>query len=360
MPLLFLVLTLTPYLIQAQQLNNTSWVRFKSERIDGSQIVDRNWKDAAFHLVFHEKTVEMSYGSVNEFFYTVSGRILTLDAGKPDRNPDSDYDDMSQAQFDIDSISSTLLVLRQQPKEKEPAEKTNRFYFVKEQYYFPFLLNQKKVEIVNDTIIECNRLIFPFCKKNLDSEISHQIKDVKENDEAKGFIIFSPKGKIEKIQVGKFKSASDDIVQSVIAGIRSTEGDWVMPVTGKKFYFKLNFSINLMYWYWRLEGGMLKARFKYNNGNSEGLPPALAPKLQERVDKHFNAGVRYASKEKYLQAVDEFRECIKIDSLHVDAYYNLAYSYQKMKKMEDACNAWKYLADLKQVRAMKLREQLCK
>ena len=86
----------------------------------------------------------------------------------------------------------------------------------------------------------------------------------------------------------------------------------------------------------------------------------LSVEEQQKADQYINAGIRQFEKQNYDKAVVEFKHCIAIDSLYLDAYYNLALAYQKSGQNGLACEVWKKLGDMNQKQGEALYQKFCK
>ncbi len=56
----------------------------------------------------------------------------------------------------------------------------------------------------------------------------------------------------------------------------------------------------------------------------------------------------------------QFIKCIEIDSLYLDAYYNLAFCYENLGNKNLACETWKKLKNMGQKQGEYLYEENCK
>ena len=78
------------------------------------------------------------------------------------------------------------------------------------------------------------------------------------------------------------------------------------------------------------------------------------------AENYYNKGVELIQNEKFETASKQFVKCIEIDSIYIDAYYNLAFCYQKLGNKNMACETWSKLKEMGQKQGEYLYEENCK
>lgn len=75
--------------------------------------------------------------------------------------------------------------------------------------------------------------------------------------------------------------------------------------------------------------------------------------------QHFQAAVRAFYQNRYKLSIKEYTKSIALDSEYIDAYFNRANCYLKLKKMEEACADFQKAADLGDAYAKAALKKLC-
>lgn len=80
----------------------------------------------------------------------------------------------------------------------------------------------------------------------------------------------------------------------------------------------------------------------------------------KEADNYFNKGNNLILNEKYEKASKQFIKCIEIDSIYIDAYYNLAICFQKLGNKNLACETWSKLKFMGQKQGEYLLDENCR
>lgn len=338
-----------------QQLTNTHWVRIKSERKDGSRIIDRSntLKARLIHFpisyLFYDSVVKISYDGEFSNGYKVTGDTLFIGT-----NFNKHF---IGELFQIDSLSNTFLILTELAPKNVPDDKVNRYYFINRKHYFDYLRNQNKIHFANDTIVACNKLFFPYY-----NEISINLFLTKQLDPrsikstlVKGQLLFNAIGAIKTITVDDNGNLAERQIHRLKQTLLSTSGSWTVPQTNQAYYFNMHFTCKYLN-----DGIGSTVNIYYNtNDSTTYCLTALANEQITKLNRSFEKGIKYLGNKKYQDAASEFTKCVEIDSYNIDSYYNLAYLYYELGEKEKACIYWKKLNDLEQKQGIHLYNENC-
>jgi tetratricopeptide (TPR) repeat protein len=348
--------------IWGQKLVNSEWTRIRSERKDGSRIVDRSnsLKARLIHspisYSFYESTVKISYDGEYSTEYKVFGDTLII--GYYIEGPQLVKTAFAQAEvFKIDTLSNLFLILSELSFEKLPDDKINRFYFVNRKRYFDYLKNENKVHFINDTIIGCNRLLFPYYNEsNIDLLLTRELspRTIK-STMVKGQLLFNSNGGIEEVKIDDNGELSEGQTLKLKKVLWSTSGSWTVPQTYQDYYFNMHFACK-----YQNDGIGSTVSISYNiNDSTRNNLTQLTSEQIAKVNRFYNKGVRFFEGNEFEKAILEFSKCLEIDSYHIDSMYNLAYCYYKLNMKKKSCMFWKKLKDLDQAQGGNLYDENC-
>ncbi len=152
------------------------------------------------------------------------------------------------------------------------------------------------------------------------------------------------------------KTFSTTEKEKLSAIIKVTGGSWSLPLTPRPYKYKMNFEIELVTV--QAFGGI---QFSYiTAGKSGETPRALGQAEIQQANNYFKKATDLLRNEKYEKAVQQFIKCLEVDSLFMDAYYNLAFCYQKLGNKELACENWSKLKEMGQKQGESLYNENCR
>lgn len=328
----------------AQDLRNSEWTQVKVERKDGSKILDHIGTEKSItKYYFRDKTVLLTVNNLynNEFTYSINNKILSIG---------------EFSKYTIDTVDEEILVLTQISNKKLTDDKLNRLIFLNRHSIFEYLKENEKVEIIGDSLIEYNRQFAPTYYGNIDKLFMTEFNSHNENKEIYGICILDSKGKIERIQFEENNKFTKKEISKFLEIINSTNGSWILPETSKPYKYKINFGINFSF-IQPLSG----INFFYTTKLvPQEFTKAIGLKEIKQANEYFAKGNEFLQSEKYEKAVFQFIKCINIDSIYLDAYYNLAYCYQKLNNKNLACETWNKLKNMGQKPGEYFYEENCK
>jgi tetratricopeptide (TPR) repeat protein len=340
--------------LHGQNLKNSEWIRVISERQDGSRIIDRtnSLLTKPVRYSFQDSDLIISYDGEFKSNYTITQKTLTV--GKIINNRFEAIE-----RFKIDTLSDILLVLSQISDEKQPKDRANTYTFVRSKYYLQYLISNRKIEISNDTIIECNKLLFPYYQGNIDMDLTSVLSSsFTKNGTAIGSIIFTPDGKINQLKISNTENLLTNQVKKLEESILQTNGKWKFPIPSNTRYFKLYF---ICYFY--RQGNMFPngVSIAYNSNDiSNFVYTPLLPEEIQKSSQYFNRGTKLLSQNKNQKAILEFEKSLDIDSLNIDCLYNKAYAHYKLNESKLACETWIKLVTLGQKQAEIFIKESCR
>jgi tetratricopeptide (TPR) repeat protein len=328
----------------AQDLRNTEWTQVKVERKDGSKILDHLGTEKSItKYYFREKTVLLSIDNLfaNELPYSLNNKILSIG---------------EFSKYNIDTIDSEILVLTQISKKDLTDDKVNRFIFINRHSIFEYLKENEKIEIIGDSLIEYSNQFSPTYYGKIDELFMNEFGAHNENKCIYGIYILDSKGKIESFEFEENNKFSKKELAKFIEIMKATNGLWILPQTIKPYHYKINFGIGFTS-IQPLSG--VRSFYTTKVLTPEFIKSISLSELRE-ADNNFNKGNDFIQDKKYDKASKEFSKCIKIDSIYLDAYYNLAFCYQKLGNKDLACETWNKLKLMGQKHGEFLYEENCK
>ena len=346
---------------QGQSLMNSEWIRIKSERKDGSRIIARSTStrdvlaNSAVRLSFKDTVLTISYDGEISNGYIVADNILSMGY----------YDNWGKfiltSKQHIDTLTNTFLILTENSNEKSSDDKSNRYTYIRSKYYLQYLITNKEISIFGDSLIQCNKLLFPYFKGNIDYSLRQQIAPLKGNELAAGSLTFAPNGTVRQINIERIENLSIKQVEkfkNVLLG-----GEWKTPININHYSLKMDFVCTSYKTQMASAYGTVPVmiRIRYNSyDNIHPNDPILSDEAIQKATLYYHRGAVLLQRQKYQEAITKFQQCLAIDSLHIDSYYNKAYAHFQLKETKLACESWKKLMELGQKEGEKLFMENCK
>ena len=332
--------------IYGQELKNTTWIKVKAQRKDGSRIIDRLRSDK--ESVSYQFSGDSATRSINErppltLKYSLDKGILSI--GNFDR-------------FKIDSLNEVFLGITEIPKENLPEDKFNSFVFVSLDHLFDYLNRAGQLMIIGDSLIQCNKQFSPVFKGNLESWFVPQFKNATGKRSLEGSFVLSREGNVQRVQIKPSSAFSEEEIEKIRTVIDSTSGSWRMPATFRPFQFKIDFFISINRYSFNNYPSFLGINVFFHEKEGHLVKTLTLQEIAE-VNNCFNNGVRLFNRGKFDKAVNEFLKCTEIDPKYTDAYYNIAASYLKSGDTVQACEFWNKLQEMGQKRGEQLYKDNC-
>lgn len=328
---------------QAQILKNTIWIQVKAEKKDGSRIVDyENSEDRVIKYDFREDEVMISDGNlyIGKMNYLVHNRILEI--GKFVR-------------FTIDTLDDKKLVLTQVSNENLGDDKITRLTFINRSYIFNYLKENNLIKIIQDSIVEYSDKGSP---AYYGTSLSFEDKLSISMDERilAGTFIITASGNVQNVSIEGEKGFSRKDTSFIKEAIRKTSGSWMIAYTPAHFQYKMNFILKTTYF-----KPVMIVNLSFVNLTIAQRARLKNPGLAKLIDanKYYKQGVELLEGDKIDEAVSVFLKCLNIDSLYIDAYYDLAYCYGKLNQKEKMCEVLKKLKDFGQKTGSDLYDSTC-
>ncbi len=343
--LFFLISFFISFILQGQSLTSATWIKIKAERKDGSKIIDRLNSDSSkleYHFLQND-TVLISdmMGSKQKYAYRIEKNKLSI--GK-------------YQNFAIETFTDSSLILLELPGMELNDDKVNRFYFISNDKYFNFLSSNGLINSINDSLILSNRYVSAQFEGNFDKYLLANISNIFDRTYLIGSFVVSSSGNITEFVIIESKGVSDKYIDKFTTLFLNTSGKWTLPIWNKPYYCKTYFNIRF-----NADKNFSGISFHINTNK----PPcfdkcALSMSDIKLSTEYFNSGTQLLLKGNYEKAIIKFSDCLKIDSLYVDAYYNRATANYKLANQNAACLDWKTLRQLGQKEGEKLYSENCK
>ena len=216
--------------LNGQQLKNTEWVRLLLEKdVGGKIITNQLLGEESVKYFFKEKTVLISANDKYSFEMPYSLDDQTLVIG-------------NFVKYKVDSVSDEILMVHEFPK-KGSDGKSPIYTFLNTDYLFDYLKQTQQLLAINDSVIVATNLLSPACGGNIDSLLSSGLSDIKIDIAFDGTFTISKDGDIVDVQIPPNKKVREKDIEKVIAILKSTKGNWIIPPTPKPVYYRINFSL---------------------------------------------------------------------------------------------------------------------
>jgi tetratricopeptide (TPR) repeat protein len=339
---LFVIFLLPSISTTGQDLRNTEWIKIDAKRKDGSKILDRsNIKESYLEYLFKETTVTIILGSSLNFEkdFSINGETLSIG---------------NNLTYQIDILNNSTLVLTEISKDEMSPDKINTLTFINKNFYFKYLLQNNQIQFISDTLVQCSDRFSPTYKNGYVHEL-FQYQFDETNYILEGYFVVSPNGTIEEIQVVSNNKFSDKEINKVKKILSGTSGSWVIPKDADSLYFKINFELGSIYRR-RVSGVDFSLHSKHIRQSKHAR---LTPQEEAQANLFFQKGLKFSLNGKDEKAIIEFQKVTSIDSLYLDAYYNMAFLYFKRNDKKSACDIWRKLESLEQKQAETFYKENC-
>lgn len=219
---------------RAQQFTNTEWIEVKPIPAVSNGNNDPSKKSTSLRKYFFKKNtvlIAVDNRFIGELDYAVTGKILTI--GK-------------FVKFHIDTVDNEVLILSDINQKKNNKHKTDPAVFLSHNSIFEFLKETNQLHITGDSLIESNSQLSPTFYASLDSLFNYEVasKSLKKN--INGSFIIDPVGSIKEIVFDPLIKIPVSDTENFKRTIMSTSGHWIMPVSEKAYYYRINFSLHFI------------------------------------------------------------------------------------------------------------------
>ncbi|RYY97182.1 MAG: tetratricopeptide repeat protein [Chitinophagaceae bacterium] len=340
--LLSVLLILAAAAAQAQSLANTEWIRIRAERKDGSRIVERSSSgDLNVKYLF---TADSMFASVGNQYnkpqaYRIENRQVFVN-NKP--------------RYSIDSLSEMLLIVTELGGKNISDDLLNTYVLLNGDFQFDYAKQNGDLKIQGDTLISCNNRFSPIFKGDFASALLEWFPESAPNRSLVGAIVLNPNGSVHDVQFEQPEKFSKRELKELRDMLLRTSGNWAVPPLPRPYLLEVDFEFNFV-----SSGLSRHVSLVFNEGNP-GFSRPLSTEAATASDKHFQEAVKAFEKNELEKAAAAFEKCIAIDSLNLTAHYNLAVTYYKLGRPDDACATWGKLRDLGQKKAEAFVAEYCK
>ena len=262
--------------------------------------------------------------------------------------------------YEVDLLTDTLLILSDIPEVKMNPDRYNTLIFINENFYYDYIKEKGMVNYLNDSTLLANDYLYPYFSKGY----VHRYLMEKwvwpsgnERSYVIGSMLIAPEGSVIEVNITKSFDFSPESRFHFIDLFLNAKGDWAMPELDQEYYYRMYFTARFL-----KDNGTKTILFSNNTQEEPCIGDCGSLTLEEikNADVYFHNGLEVLEQGNFEGAIEKFSDCIDIDSLYLDAYYNRAYANYQLNKMENACVDWGYLKDLEQTEAIRLFNGLCK
>ena len=330
----------------SDELTTRNWVKVIEENVNDTVILyGEDVSDLYMKLVFRKKDTLTLYGNPDggvEFQYKLSDSLLKLSNG---------------GDYFINSINDSILILQQGYNDSEIFNR-RQLVFMEENYLFNKLLKSNEIGLFSESLVAANKMIYPIFKvASFYMFLNWYIPPYKAEDEHGILtfrIIFNSEGHLEECKIINNESISKSFAEKVRKLVARTDGFWEMPLIGDKYSCEMVMCI----WFPRKEESILQQAYPfYFDKDCSPVPKSQS----ENIKKHLDKGLSLIQDGKYENSIEEFNTCLNFSSRNPEnIYYNRAFAYYRLNKMDEACSDWSLLISKGQRYAKKLYTTFCK
>lgn len=227
-----------------QNLKNTEWVKIMAERKDGSKIEDRSGRDKQLErYAFNDSTVDtyIDHQMGIELTYHIENGILSMG---------------NFLKYNIDTVNDILLEITEIPTKPLPDNEINTYAFINNRYLFEYLKENKQIEFVGDTMIQCTSNFSPeYLKTDLVQLLNEPFKYTKDSVSVSGSFIINPENRICAIQLNYSPLVKEKQAKAFEKILQQTSGSWELPVTDKPYSYRMNFACHFRNKYVEISNG---------------------------------------------------------------------------------------------------------
>ncbi|HUW05606.1 MAG TPA: hypothetical protein VMW01_05055 [Williamwhitmania sp.] len=344
--LIFIALWLSGCATAKQKLLYNTWVRVKVEKKDGSRYVERNGMDT-IQTIFHisHSHIGINYNDSYQWmvpFSFIGDSILKTNVDL----------------YKVKSVNDTSLVVLVND-DGSPDDKVNKFIFLKEKNYIDYIFSNKLVEYENDTVVRLSKIFLPFYTGVWQYLIDTRFGSRNYNGYIGMEAMLDSFGVCNHVRLIDNKNIPDKVVAKILKIIKNNNS-WKLWPVNRKIYYKVDLVAFFISEASHKTAGVKLFALKFDPNFVFKKSKQLAYNDILLSNKYFKEGVNYANSSELEKAVLSFSNCISIDSLYVDAYYDRAYVYYNLNQVDKACLDWSFLdKQLGQKPAEKLFNERC-
>ncbi|HUX55172.1 MAG TPA: hypothetical protein VMV56_12205 [Williamwhitmania sp.] len=344
--LIFIALWLSGCATAKQKLLYNTWVRVKVEKKDGSRYVERNGMDT-IQTVF-----EISHGHLGITYNDLSQIVYPFSfIGDSILKTYLDY-------YKVISVNDTSLVVLVNDN-GSPDDKVNKFIFLKEKNYIDYIFTNKLVEYKNDTVVRLNKMFLPFYTGGWEYQINSHYNSSNFNGYVSMEVMLDSFGVCKQIRLVNNKDIPDEVANNILKLIKGG-ASWNLWKVNRKVYYQVDLTVFFISEASHKYAGVKLFSLKFDPDFVFKKSKQLAYNDILLSNKYFKEGVNYVNNSELEKAILSFSNCISIDSLYVDAYYNRAFVYYKLDQLDKSCLDWLFLdKQLGQKPAEKLFNERC-
>jgi tetratricopeptide (TPR) repeat protein len=336
------IFCLVHFQISANDISNSEWVKVDLKRKDGSAILDHSGlQNTSLEYFFKSRTVVISIDAQVTFEKEFSIEKGVLKIG-------------NDLIFQIDTLNSDVLVLTEIPRQPKSDDKINTITFINKNVYFKYLLANNKVRFLSDTLVQCEKIFSPVFKGQSLTHLFMQ-KFNEGNRSIDGDFILNSDGRILALNIRESIGFNDKELARFRDVFLTTNGLWELPKGTGSLSFRVDYRLKFMN-----KPPLRSTSFQINPPSRPAANKHhLSQGQKDLADSHFNKGLKFSQNAKAEKGIQQFLRVVEIDSLYLDAYYNLAYLYWKKGDKKAACETWSKLKALGQKQGEGLYDDNC-
>lgn len=344
--IIFLAILLNSLPGITQKLENSEWIKLKSERKDGSRIISRFILENQFNkLTFgsNDTLLSLSKGFLDKLPYKINKDTLVINGFNKNV---------------IEILNDSMLVYSEYTKSNEPLDKFDRHFYMKKRYSYDYALKNGLVEFITDSLIKVNNYAEPeFTKGDINEYFSDKVKKIVNKKYVTGYFIISPESKVIKVYISHTSKAGKELKDRIKTLITETSGMWNLPFKDSNYSYKYLFTIRFFNQY---EFKSISFVPHKNKEHLYDIKKQFTLNDKRKAERYYYKATRLLLKTKFNKAIKWYSKCIEIDSLYIDAYYNRAYANYQLNDTIKSCKDWSILLNYGQKEGERLYEQNCK
>ncbi|WP_299261789.1 hypothetical protein [uncultured Aquimarina sp.] len=335
------------YLNGIAQINKSElfglWTKTKIDMKDGSQYVSYYPSDKRYiEFDFRENQYLFNIypaikGKEANYSYVLSGNRIIVSGN---------------FEYVIEKLDQDSLIIVEQ-MEGLSDDKLKRYYLTRKSV----LRDQFKEDNRNDLILNATQFYTPKYRGNLTFDLNKKLKKQLGVALISGTLTLQAKTKISLVTVSDIESTNDNLTNSIIKTLEKSFKKWELKGFEDYTEIVIPFIISV-----KNKGKSRVCKIKLFSQSIDDLNADYGKPYENMTEsgKYFDLGIKSYSENSYKKAIEYFSKSIEWDHSFIDALYNRAASYSANNQQKLACEDWKRLAELGQVRATELLNEYCK
>jgi|GEM_PF-1530859 len=316
------------------------WIKYKMEMKDGSKVFNRNISESKnLYFLFKNDSIYVSNDNIG-MEYKQADDYITI---------------KNKINYRIDYFKNDTLILHEEIKGLDD-DKAFRYYLISnsvaQEYY------RKKFISKNDIVASIQYT--PTITASFINKLSNGFKDIQTQFTVSGYLIIFPKEKrIETFLIDSNAKITKEC-KTLKKVINNSIESWDISDFLQYNSVQIPFFFKRVYIKYKQTPFTAEIFSPFHNNNNDSYKDIKQQEQQiEKANQFFKKGLDSYQNKNFIKALEYFSKAHELDPYNIDALYNRALIYYETHELDKACEDWKTLSDLGQVKAKEFYESKC-